>query len=173
MKTNLILGKGKVFNQQTAENTALVIIDSIQPEGFTEIALDCNGYTPHLGNMHDQDPEGVLALFKSTCLNLLGTCIAPVGPGRQGSDALKIKFETGGMEDMTVPYGEVNILPIRDDLVEASFTPVRMDLGKGQGRIVTKTVRCGSLGLIIDTRGRPVERKVKPVGLMALERRVT
>jgi hypothetical protein len=172
MKTNLILGKGKVFTQQTAENSALVLIDSIQPEGFTEIALDSNGYTPHLGNLYDLDPEGAMELFNSKCLNILGTCVAPVGPGRLGSDALRINFETGGLDDVTVPYGEVNILPIREENVEASFAPIRMDLGNGKGRTVTKTVRCGSLGLIIDTRGRPVERQVKPVGLISLERRV-
>ena len=63
MKTDLILGKGKVFNQQTAENSAIVLIDSIQPEGFSIIALDSNGYTPHFGNMYSQDPKGAIAIF--------------------------------------------------------------------------------------------------------------
>jgi hypothetical protein len=173
MKTDLILGKGKVFNQQTAENSAIVLIDSIQPEGFSIIALDSNGYTPHFGNMYSQDPKGAIAIFKSTCLNILGTCISPVGAGRLGSDALRIKFETGGLEDVTVPYGELNIIPIRDEKVKTSFTPIKMDLGKGKGRPITRSVRCGSLGLIIDTRGRPVKRQVKPIGLIALERRAS
>lgn len=171
VKTDLILGKGKVFTQQTVENSALILVDSLQPEWFTELALDTRGYSPHFGNMLDKDEDGALDLFRSNCLNLIGTCVTPTGEGKPGIDALTITMETGTREEVTVPYGELNILPIREKQVEASFTPVRLDLGQGRGKTITRKLRTGSLGLIIDTRGRPVERRCKPIGLLSFQRR--
>ncbi len=171
MKTNLIIGKGNVFSHQTVEDSALILVDSIQPEGFTELSLDSNGYSPHFGNLLKHDEVEALNLFKSSCLNRIGTCVTPVGSGKLGSDALTITLETGLREEITVPYGEVNILPIRGKEIEASFTPIRLDIGNGKGKTVSKRLHGGSLGLIIDTRGRPVERQRKPVGLLSIERR--
>jgi hypothetical protein len=75
------------------------------------------------------------------------------------------------MEEMTVPYGELNILPIREKETEMSFTPIRLDLGNGKGKTISRKINGGSLGLIIDTRGRPVERQRMPLGLLSLDDR--
>lgn len=170
-KTDLIIGKGQVFSQQTIEDSALILIDSIQPEGFTELAIDVNGYSSHIGNLLEHEEVDALNLYKSSCLNVISTCVAPVGSSKPGSDALTVTLETGLREELTVPYGELNILPLRGIEVEASFTPIRLDLGKGKGKTVSRKLQGGSLGIIIDTRGRPVKRQRKPAGLLSLERR--
>lgn len=168
MKTHVIIGKGSVFNHQTIEDSVQIILDSIQPMGFSEFLLDLEGISPHLGNLLDQNPAAALNLFSSTTSKIC-TFVAPVGKRKEGLDALRITIESGIKEEVTIGAGELRILPIRERDVEITFTPNQMDLGKGKNRTVTRVVSGGSLGVVIDTRGRPVTGSNKTLGLVPLK----
>jgi hypothetical protein len=165
MNTDVILGKGDVFKHQSDEESALILIDSLQPEGITELVLDKSGFSAPLGNLLDHNKEASLSLFKES-ISLLGTCIAPVGKSRQGDNVLKITLETGAREEYVIKQGKLNILPIRDKEVEMNLLPIRSDLGRGRNKAITRTVKGGCLGLIIDTRERPISGRGKPLGLL-------
>ncbi len=168
MKTDVILGKGDVFKHQSDEESALILIDSLQPEGITELALDKSSLAAPLGNLLDHNKEASLSLFKES-ISLLGTCIAPVGNARPGENVLQITLETGAKEEYMIKQGELNILPIRDKEVKLNLLPIRSDLGRGRNKTITRTVRGGCLGLIIDTRDRPISGRGKPLGLLPYE----
>jgi len=168
MKTDMILGKGEVFRHQSDEESALILIDSLQPEGVTELFLDKSGLAAPLGSLLDHNQEASLSLFKES-LSLLGTCIAPVGNAKPGDNVLKITLETGAREEYVIKHGELIILPIRNRDVEVNLLPSRSDLGRGRNKAITRTVRGGCLGLIIDTRDRPISGRGKPLGLLPFE----
>jgi hypothetical protein len=166
MKTDLLLGKGDVFRHQSDEESAQILIDSHHPEGITELALDRTGLSAPLGNLLDHNEDAALSLFKSASVSLLGTCIVPVGKAKPGDEVLKVTLETGLGQEYTIKQGELNILPIRDRDIEMTLTPIRSDIGRGRNKSVTRTVRGGCLGLIIDTRDRPIVGRGKPLGLL-------
>ena len=168
MRTNLILGKGDVFKHQSDEESALILIDSLQPEGVTELVLDKSSLAAPLGNLLDHNKEASLSLFNKS-ISLLGTYIAPVGNARPGENVLKITLETGAREEYVIKQGELNILPIRDKEVEMNLLPNRSDLGRGRNKAITRAVRGSCLGLIIDTRDRPISGRGKPLGLLPYE----
>ena len=165
MKTDVVIGKGDVFKHQSDEESALILIDSLQSEGITEIVLDKSSQAAPLGNLLGHNKEASLSLFEES-ISLLGTCIAPVGNAKPGDDVLKITLETGGREEYVIKQGEFNILPIRDREVGMNLLPIRSDLGRGRNKTVTRTVRGGCLGLIIDTRDRPIAGRGRPLGLL-------
>jgi len=168
MRTDVILGKGEVFKHQSDEESALILIDSLKPEGITELALDKSSLTAPLGNLLDHEKEASLSLFNES-ISFLGTCIAPVGKAKPGENVLKITLETGGKEEYVIKQGELNILPIRGKEVEVNLLPSRSDLGRGRNKAITRTVLGGCLGLIIDTRDRPISGRGKPLGLLPYE----
>lgn len=166
MKADMILGKGEVFRHQSDEESAQILIDSLHPEGITELGLDNAGLAAPLGNLLDHNKDAALSLFKSESVSLLGTCIAPVGNAKLGDNVLKITLETGAREEFIIKQGEFNILPIRDRDMEMTLVPIKSDIGCGRNRAVTKTVRGGCLGLIIDTRDRLISGRGKTLGLL-------
>jgi hypothetical protein len=70
----------------------------------------------------------------------------------------------------TVKFGEVKVLPLKEaSTMELTLQPHRMDLGAGRGTPITRNVTGGALGVIIDARGRPLERVSGPPTLLSLE----
>ena len=53
--------------------------------------------------------------------------------------------------------------------IDVNFTPYKLDLGSGRGKLVKKEIRAGKLGFIVDTRGRPMEKHRQPVKLLPFE----
>ncbi|MCW4049000.1 MAG: glutamate mutase L [Candidatus Bathyarchaeota archaeon] len=172
MKTHVIVGKGDVFREQSAEESAMILIDSLQPMGFTELYIDKTSMMAPLGNLLTHNKEAALSLFTDSCLMSLGTCISPKGQLKEGEDALTVGFRKsdGSTIEWTLKYGEVKILPFRDmEQVELFLNPNKMNLGAGKGKVMTRTVMGGELGVIIDARGRPLEKYRKSVTLMEVD----
>jgi hypothetical protein len=160
-KTNAIIGRGNVFQDQTIQESALILLDSLEPIGFTELMLDKTGIMPHLGCLHDPEKELALDLLETECLNYLGTCIAPKGDFRKEMKLrLSIRAEEGEEYEVSVKTGEIRNIPIENERgTQVTVLPDRrMDLGFGRGKPVTRKVFGGSLGLIIDLRGRPLQK---------------
>lgn len=65
--------------------------------------------------------------------------------------------EDGSEEEFQYTFGELNILPLeKDKKATLAIKPAKgFDLGEGSGVLVTKEVKGGVVGIIIDTRGRP------------------
>ncbi len=172
MKTDMIMGKGDAFQSQTVEESMMILTDSLQPTGVTELYLDPDNLSAPLGNLLEYDKKTALELFAMRALNFIGTCIAPSGELKEGSEALRMEFikPDGEKSIHSFSYGEITVVPMRDsDTLEVNLIPVKMDVGAGRGKMLKRQIRGGKLGLIVDTRGRPIEKYRQTVRLLPFE----
>ena len=160
MKTNVIIGRGKVFRDQPAKGSTHILLDSLQPEGVTELLIDTASIMPHLGSLHKLNHEASLGILVKDSLRSLGTCISLKGEPRESETALRYEavMNDGTMQTGTVNGGELKTLLLKEDeTIDMTLYPGnRMNVGAGRGKPVKKKVTGGILGLIFDARGRPL-----------------
>ncbi|HZO90317.1 MAG TPA: glutamate mutase L [Chthonomonadaceae bacterium] len=161
MELDMIVGSGGVLSHAPRrEQAALMMMDAYQPEGFTLLTVDSIFMMPQLGILSTIHPVAATQVFERDCLIYLGTCIAPVGAGKPGEACLEIEF-CGAKE--AVPFGALRVYPLgfkdgEPETAEIVVRPARQfDVGAGKGREVRRTVQGGVAGVIVDTRGRPLQ----------------
>ena len=172
MKTQVVVGKGDAFSNQTMENSMMILMDAVQPEGITELYLDPDNMAAPFGNLLDHAKETALDLYNMHGLQFIGTSIAPSGVLADGQEALRMEFTNiqGVKVSHSFSSGELTMIPLKDmESIELNLIPNRLDLGSGRGKLVKKVVRAGKLGLMVDTRGRPMEKPRLPVKLLPIE----
>jgi len=157
MKLNMIVGSGGVLSHAPKRaQAALMMMDAYQPEGVTMLAVDSIFMMPQLGVLSTVHPEAAAQVFDRDCLIRLGSCVAPVGQAREGEPCLTIEYN-GKSE--TFRYGELRVLPLGvGETLQATIKPARgFDVGAGKGRAVEATLEGGVVGVVVDTRGRPLQ----------------
>ncbi|MEM7230344.1 MAG: glutamate mutase L, partial [Planctomycetota bacterium] len=86
MKLDLLVASGGVLSHAPRmHQTAMMLIDAFEPEGFTRLAKDSIFMMPHLGVLADVHPAAAVEVFERDCLIELGTCVAPKGEGKPGA----------------------------------------------------------------------------------------
>jgi len=155
----LLVGSGGVLSHAPRRaQAALMMVDAFLPEGLTHLAVDSIFMAPQLGVLATVHEEAATEVFERDCLIRLGAVLAPVGGGKPGQGCVHVKLEVPGQAavERKVPYGELVSLPLPDDgTARLTATPERgFDVGAGKGKVLTAEVKCGVVGLIIDTRGR-------------------
>lgn len=155
----LLVGSGGVLSHAPRRSqAALMMVDAFLPEGITELAVDSIFMTPQLGVLSTVHEEAATQVFERDCLILLGPCVAPIGAGKPGQRcvSVEVKVPGGATETRDVPFGELVLMPIPEDgRFQLTVTPDRaFDMGEGRGKAVSRSVRGGVVGLLIDTRGR-------------------
>jgi uncharacterized protein (TIGR01319 family) len=156
MKLNMIVGSGGVLSHAPKRaQAALMMMDAYQPEGVTMLAVDSIFMMPQLGVLSTVHPEAAAQVFDRDCLIRLGSCVAPVGQAKEGEPCLTIEYN-GKSE--TFRYGELRVLPLGvGETIQATIKPVRgFDVGAGKGRAIDATLEGGVVGVVVDTRGRPL-----------------
>jgi MutL protein len=160
MQLDLLVASGGVLSHAPRmEQTALMMIDAFEPEGFTEIAKDSIFMMPHLGVLASVHPRAALEVFERDCLIALGTVIAPRGTGKAGQPCVEYEITAPGLtEKGTMVCGELLRYPLPlGQTARVVAKPARgFDLGNGPGQPIEREVRGGLVGLILDTRGRPL-----------------
>ena len=158
---NLIVGSGGVLSHAPRrQQSMLMMIDAFLPEGVTQLAVDSIFMMPQLGVLSQVNKEAATQVFNRDCLIHLGTCIAPTGQAKKGSSCLEISVNMpSGIVEDTIPAGELKLYEVgMDEVVQVKIQPNRhFDAGAGNGQVVETEVRGGVVGLVIDTRGRPLE----------------
>jgi uncharacterized protein (TIGR01319 family) len=160
MTLNLLVASGGVLSHAPRmEQTAMMMIDAFEPEGVTEIAKDSIFMMPHLGVLAQVHPQAALEVFERDCLIYLGTCVAPRGLGKPGHPCFR--FELRGettLETGTLNVGEMRLIRLAaDERVRAVLLPSRgFDVGAGPGKRLECELRGGTVGLMLDARGRPL-----------------
>lgn len=156
---DLIIGSGGTLSHAPRRNqAALMMIDAFLPEGITRLAVDSIFMMPHLGVLSTVHEQSATDVFTKDCLIPLGTCIAPIGVGKEGAQVLKLKVGSNGKsEEYTVKYGDIKLIPLATDQhADVVLQPEKaFNVGEGKGKPVSTTVCGGLVGLIIDCRGRP------------------
>ena len=166
MKLNLLVGSGGVLSHAPRmEQTVAMLIDAFAPEGITILAKDSIFMMPHLGVLAQVHPKAALEVFERDCLIYLGTCVAPRGSGKVGKGCFRytIAGETLN-EDGEIAVGEIKRLPLAVG-EEATITiePARgFDVGAGAGKPIEGELTGGTVGVILDGRGRPLALPTDP-----------
>ena len=156
LSLDLIVGSGGVLSHAPRRNQAmLMMIDAFQPEGVTHLAVDSIFMMPQLGVLAQVNEAAATQVFERDCLIHLGTCIAPVGMTNPGDLGITI---SGDLTE-TVPFGELRLYPLGvGEKARVTIQPERrLDMGAGRGQPVEAEVEGGVVGLVVDTRGRPLE----------------
>ena len=156
LSLDLIVGSGGVLSHAPRRNQAmLMMIDAFQPEGVTHLAVDSIFMMPQLGVLAQVNEAAATQVFERDCLIHLGTCIAPVGVASPGDLGVTI---SGDLTE-TVPFGELRLYPLGvGEKARVTIQPERrLDMGAGRGQPVEAEVEGGVVGLVVDTRGRPLE----------------
>jgi uncharacterized protein (TIGR01319 family) len=163
MKLDMIVGSGGVLSHAPRRaQSALMMMDAYQPEGATLLTVDSIFMMPQLGMLSTIHPEAATQVFERDCLVYLGTCIAPVGTAKEGEPCITV---TIGSKADAIPYGQIRVFPLgftngkdgEPERVDVRVEPARgFDVGEGKGRPRTLTASGGVVGVIVDTRGRPL-----------------
>ena len=157
LKLDMIVGSGGVLSHAPHRaQSALMMLDAYLPEGVTMLAVDSIFMMPQLGVLSTILPDAATQVFERDCLIKLGHAIAPIGVAKDGEPCLTVSFKSSGTE--VVPFGQIRVLQMADGQTdEATITPTKgFDVGAGKGKSRTITIEGGVVGLVIDTRGRPI-----------------
>lgn len=141
--------------------SALMMLDGIQPTGITTMVLDQNQIVWALGAAAAINPTLVVQVLDSNSLLHIGTVISPVGNVRAGLPVLRVKvvYENGQEAGLEVKQGNLEVLPLpAGRMAKLKLQPLHgCDIGMGApGRGGGLQVMGGAMGLIIDARGRPL-----------------
>lgn len=163
---NMIIGAGRALTGiPLAAQSALVLIDAVEPWGVTNLVLDKNGLVNVLGAIATIAPAAAVNALNYDTFLSLGTVVAPAGHGSFGKPALKIKVSDGDQDifEKEIAYGSIKLIPLAPGKkVTLEIHPTRhFDIGLGQpGKSAVTKIEGGALGLIVDARGRPLRLPV-------------
>jgi uncharacterized protein (TIGR01319 family) len=160
MKLDLIVGSGGVLSHAPRmQQTAMMLIDAFEPEGYTTLAKDSIFMMPHLGVLAEVHPQASLEVFERDCLIFLGTCVAAKGTGKLGKPCFRYSIESAALRTSgEMMVGDLRLFPLPEDATAVvKVEPEKgFDCGGGPGKPVERQARGGTVGLILDARGRPL-----------------
>ena len=159
-----IIASGAVFTHSPSRaRTILTLLNALQPTGWSTLLLDHNRIATMAGAAADLLPLlTVQALQSPTSFINLGMVIAPVGRASPGARVLrcKVRYQDDQENVFEFRYGDLDIIPLpAGQTATLHLQPLsRFDVGMGMpGRGGTvKNVPGNDIGIIIDTRGRPL-----------------
>jgi len=163
LKLDLIVGSGGILSHAPRRiQSMLMMVDAYEPLGFTTLSVDSIFMMPHLGVLSTVNEKAATDVFVHDCLVYLGTCIAPIGQGRDGEKCAEYQIVFGGNrqpESGTLTFGELRVIALGDnERAQVTMKPVKqVDFGEGKGTPVTREARGGAVGLMLDGRGRPLQ----------------
>jgi uncharacterized protein (TIGR01319 family) len=159
----IVIGGATIARVPRQAYSALVLLDALQPIGISTLVMDPYSLGPTLGAMAGSLPLATVQLLEAGVFVNLGTLVAPIGRVRVGRKVLsyQLEYEDGSStKSGEVNFGQIAIIPLASgEYARLTLDPERgVDLGFGMlGRGGTLRVAGGTLGVMIDARGRPLE----------------
>jgi hypothetical protein len=161
-----IIAAGAAFaNTGRPGMSAMLLLDTLQPTGVTDLLLDSNALIPALGALARVQPEAFVQLLDEGGIMSVGTCVSVDGTPRAGKAALRVRI--------TLPNREI----VRQEVAGGALWVYPLPLGvkamldvRAVGRGVTiggkrklrMEVTGGTAGIIFDARGRPLPLALTP-----------
>lgn len=165
---DLVVGAGGFLAHLPREaQSALILLDALQPVGVTLLALDSTFLGPALGAVAAAAPLAAAQVLEQDAFLKLGTAVSLSGQGREGDLALrlKVRYESGDTLTVEVRAGSLEVVPLPlNERAELELRPGRgFSLGPLQrGRHMRVRADGGVLGVIVDARGRPLHLPAEP-----------
>jgi hypothetical protein len=155
MALDMVIGSGGVLSHAPKRaQSALMMMDAYQPEGITMLTVDSIFMMPHLGVLSEHHYKAAREVFEFDCIVKCGHAICPVGTGKDGEPCVTV---TGDGVNVDVKVGSMAVIPLgRGEFKDVTVTPAKgFDVGAGKGKAVSKQLEGGTVGIMIDARGRP------------------
>ncbi len=181
----LVASGGGVARAPRPAQSLMILLDALQladesAAGLFSLYLDPYCLIPSVGALATLNPDAAACVLLRDGLALLGTCLVPLGRVREGALALTVELEYPNQmrHETEVRWGDIAIIPFNwGEEAHLTVQPargVRLGAGRPGAPLSTKDgdmLRGGSLGLIVDARGRPLELPAKDEPRQALLRR--
>ena len=140
--------------------TAMLVVDALEFEGYTNLYIDPFSLLPALGAIAMLEPTITVQVFENQALTNLGPALCasgrPRGRGSKPAMQIKITLPSGRTIQHNLMPGEIWAAPI--SLGQSAELDVRLGRGlklNGKSRF-KKTVTAGAAGILFDARGRPL-----------------
>ncbi|MEI7987812.1 MAG: glutamate mutase L [Chloroflexota bacterium] len=157
-----IVAAGSVLTRAPSlAQSALMLLDGIQPTNVTTLILDQNHLAAAMGAAALSNPTLTVQVIDSNAFLNLGMVISPVSSVRSGMPVLRLRMVSDGGMDIKaeVNQGEMRVFPLPADqnatLILKPLNLADIGMGAGNGGRLNK-VSGGALGVVIDARGRPL-----------------
>ena len=159
---NLIVGSGGILSHAPRRiQSMLMMVDAYEPLGCTMLSVDSIFMMPHLGVLSTINEQAATDVFVRDCMIYLGTCIAPIGQGKEGDLCAdyEIVFPDGRLVKDQLAFGELRLFALEPGMkANITLRPAKsVNLGTGAGAAMTREVMGGAVGLLLDGRGRPLQ----------------
>ncbi len=146
---------------------ALALLDALQPVGVTVLAVDTTFLGSALGAIAAVEPLAAAQVLEQDAFLKLGTVVALTGRGREGDLALRmrVRYENGDTLSVEVRAGTLEVVPLAlGERAELELRPARgFHLGPAhRGRTTRVHADGGTLGVVVDARGRPLGLPADP-----------
>lgn len=161
---DVILGTGGVLaHAPQPAQAALLLLDAFQPRGIASLVLDVAQIATMLGGLAGLDPSVAGEVAEGDAVTArLGTVVSTFGATSYNQSAVRVALEhsDGRRQVEDVMPGMLLRMPLEPgergmlSLIPAPM--VDIGLGPGQQARAGEPLEGGLLGLIIDTRGRPL-----------------
>ena len=164
MKLDLLVGSGGVLSHAPRRVQSMrMMIDAFAPKGITELAVDSIFMMPHLGVLSTVQEDAATQVFERDCMVYLGTCVAPAGEhgsGRAHAPGAAQAARWHQRLTRRCPMESCAGGPAGHDTpADATIhTPCtrRSTLERGPDAPGPAAIRGGEVGIVVDTRGRPI-----------------
>jgi len=162
LKLDLIVGSGGILSHAPRRiQSMLMMVDAYEPTGWTRLSVDSIFMMPHLGVLSTINEKAATDVFVRDCMVYLGTCLAPIGQGKDGEVCadVEITWPDGKTTKEQLKFGELKLFPLgADQKATVKVQPAKgVNMGAGAGVVVTKEAHGGVVGLLLDGRGRPLK----------------
>lgn len=173
LKLDLIVGSGGILSHAPRRiQSMLMMVDAYEPLGVTTLSVDSIFMMPHLGVLSTVNEQAATDVFVRDCMVYLGTCIAPIGQGRDGERCAdyEVALPDGRIETGRLAFGDLKLFTLtREQHATVTIQPAKqVDLGEGPGHSFTRSVTGGVVGLMLDGRGRPLQLPAEQAARVAM-----
>lgn len=158
---DLVLLTGGIFSRHTNQGgLALLALDALSPTAVITLASDSFGLVPAFGALAAVNPKAATDVIEQDAFVPLATVIAATSFHREGTVDVRAKLTSPGTGEMNVEieHGTLELLPVPPgQKAEVQVQPAPdVDIGRPKGAQLKMEIEGGSLGLVIDARGRPI-----------------
>jgi len=157
-----VFASGSVFAAApTLGQSLLMLLDAIQPTGFSTFMLDQNNLLGILGAAAEVNSILPIHVIESGAFVNLGSVVSPLSNANAGTPILRARLTYDNGEETTVEVkeGTMELIPLVVGRTgNLRLEPIgRTDAGIGYGRAYrVDGVQGSALGVVIDARGRPL-----------------
>lgn len=157
----VLLSGAPIARGSRANGLILMLLDALELRGIFSVAADGMGLATTMGALAAVNPDAAAQALENDCLVTWGTVFVPHLPVRLGEGpAMRVKLEPaqGGELEVEVKPGSLELLPLGEG--EKANVEIQMRRGvtldSSRRGTFRREVQGGTIGLLIDARGRPL-----------------